>query len=412
MFRLATASLAFILALPCLGAAQASSSKARPAPPRPATAGRASAAFERLVEDAAKAREEQRLADAAELLERALKLRPAWIDGWGLLGTVYYDVERYAEARDAFRRVLAAQQKNAIAWAFKGLCEYQLKNHDRALSDLDRSRTLGLTTQPQIDRTVRYHLGILWARFGQYESSYIVLGEFAREGQDNPMLVEALGIAMLRMPYLPAELPAEKREMVLMAGRAGIYGILGRDETARRAFDELVARYPETPNVHYAYGVYLLRPDANAAVTEFRRELALSPTHVQAMLQIAFEHLSRGEIQSALPLARQAVDLAPTYYVARLALGRCHLESGAVTEAVAELEEGVRLMDKSPELRLYLWRAYEKAGRTQDAARQRAEMARLERERGETTPVLVGVRPEGSDAKREGGEGETGSTGR
>jgi hypothetical protein len=53
------------------------------------------------------------------------------------------------------------------------------------------------------------------------------------------------------MPYLPSELPADKREMVTMAGRAMFQITRSRySPTARLAFDELVTRYPEEPNTH------------------------------------------------------------------------------------------------------------------------------------------------------------------
>ena len=58
---------------------------------------------------------------------------------------------------------------------------------------------------------------------------------------------------------LPIELPPDRREMVLMAGRASYMMATRNTAAAEKAFQALVARYPETPNVHYAYGVFLLQ---------------------------------------------------------------------------------------------------------------------------------------------------------
>ena len=47
--------------------------------------------------------------------------------------------------------------------------------------------------------------------------------------------------------------------MVLMAGRASYMMATRNTAAAEKAFEALVARYPDTPNVHYAYGVFLLQ---------------------------------------------------------------------------------------------------------------------------------------------------------
>ena len=57
----------------------------------------------------------------------------------------------------------------------------------------------------------------------QFEQALETLGEFAAEGNDNPRVIEAMGIATLRMPLLPTEMPPERREMVLMAGRGELH---------------------------------------------------------------------------------------------------------------------------------------------------------------------------------------------
>jgi tetratricopeptide (TPR) repeat protein len=184
---------------------------------------------------------------------------------------------------------------------------------------------------------------------------------------------------MLRLPFLPNEVPPDKREQVLIAGRAGFNMAARRMEDARKAFSELVARYPDAPNTHYAYGVYLLNQDADAALEAFHRELKISPGHVPAMLQLAFEYLKRDEHENALPWAEQAVRLAPNLFPARNALGRILLELGQVERAIKELEAGVKLAPDSPEMHFALARAYTRAGRKQEAARARENFQRLDK---------------------------------
>jgi tetratricopeptide (TPR) repeat protein len=335
--------------------------------------------FDQLAARAAQAREAGRTEDAIRDFRQALALRPAWTEGAWSLGTVLYDLGRYEEARDCFRRVVAAQPASGLALALKGLCEFQIGNHERALDELQKARKLGIT-KPEVMAAASYDVAILLNRFERYDAAFEVLRDFSLQGKDSPGVIEAFGLSVLRLPYLPAEIPAGRRELVLMAGRGGFQMAKGRrTEAGRLAFEELVLRYPTEPNVHYAYGTFLLRDEPDRALEEFRRELRSSPNHYQAMLQIAFDLINRGNYQDALPLARRAAEVAPTLDAARNALGRALLETGEVDRAVEELEAGVKLAPESPEMRFALARAYQRAGRADDAARERAEFLRLDR---------------------------------
>jgi len=337
-----------------------------------------SGSFDTIRQRADEARTRGRFEEAIELYARAVRLRPAWVEGHWYLGTTYYEIEKYADCRDAFRRVVRLQHDNGAAWAFKGLCEFRLKNFSVALSDLDKAQGFGVG-DPKLIPVARYHRAILLTRFENYERALQAYAEFAREGNGSPMIIEAMGIAVLRLAFLPNELPAEKRDVVLLAGRASFNAASNMSEAAQRAFEELVGRYPRTPNVHYLYGVYLLRDRPEQALDEFNEELRVSPNHSRAMLQIAQEALKRGELEAALSWAAQAVQIAPRNFVGRRVLGQIKLELNDVAGAITELETAAKLEPDSPGVRYTLARAYQRAGRAADAKRERTEFLRLDR---------------------------------
>jgi tetratricopeptide (TPR) repeat protein len=337
------------------------------------------AAFDETVRKADQANEAGRLDEALDLYGKALQMRPDWAEGWWRAGTILYDRDRYADARDAFRNLVAVEPKRAHAWGMLGLCEYQTREYDRAVNSLQRGRSMGLADNREIESVVRYHAALLYIRFEQFEVAFDILSEFVREGRESPKIMEAFGLTMMRMPFLPHELPSDKREQVLIAGRAGFDMAAHRRDAAQKSFDELLARYPDAPNVHYVHGVFMLNQDSDAALEEFRRELKISPSHVPSLLQMAFEYMKRNEHETALPLAEKAAQLAPKLYPARNVLGRVLLELGQVERAVKELEEGARLAPNVPEMHYALARAYTRAGRRQDAARARESFQRLEK---------------------------------
>jgi tetratricopeptide (TPR) repeat protein len=311
---------------------------------------------------------------------RALRLKPTWAEGHWYLGTSLYEIGQYARARAAFEALVAEQPLNGPGWGFKGLCEFQLKAYEAAIVDLLKGREIGFGGNNELAPVVRYHAGILLTRFEQFEYALQILSEFAVEGNDNPKVIEALGVAALRIPSLPEGVPEARREQVLIAGRGAYYMAAQLLEPARRSFEDLVSRYGDAPNVHYAYGVYLLREEPDRAIEEFKKEIARSPGHVPATLQIAFEYIKRSDWEAAKPWAQQAVAIAPGGFPQRQAYGQVLLELGDIKGAIEQLEAGVKIADDAPSLRFALARAYQRAGRTADAERERGEFLRLQRQ--------------------------------
>jgi tetratricopeptide (TPR) repeat protein len=340
----------------------------------------ADAQFDENAKRAEETRLANRLDEAIDFYTRALKIRPNWPDGWWYVGAIYYEKDRYPEAQDAFNNLITLDEKKGQAWGMLGLCQFQTRDYERAVISLQRGRTLGLGGNPELETVVRYHTALLYVYFQQFEIAYEVLREFLKVGNEGPKIVDAFGLAILRMPVLPKDIPADKRELVTLAGQAGLNMAARRLDRAKQAFDTLLSRYPDEPNVHYSFGVFELGQDADTALKEFQRVLELMPLHQPAMVQIAFEYLKRNDYDKALPLAEKAVELDPKMYPARNVLGRVLLELGQADRAVKELEEGVRLAPSSPEMHFALARAYTRVGRKEDAQKERETFKRLQDE--------------------------------
>lgn len=360
--------------------AQRSRPKQKKQPVAKAPTGQQKIEFDKLAKQAAEAREAARLDDAIRFYNQALQINPQWIEGWWYLGSIFYDLDRYNEAGEALKILLSINQQNGPAWALLGLCEFQLRHYPQALADIQKGRDLGLGGNKAFIDVARFHGAILMTRIGQFELGYDSLRPFAREGNESMSVIEALGINILRMPLLPAELPPDKRELVLLAGRAAYHQAARHPQEADRAFKELLARYPEAPNANYAYGVFLLIDTPDAALDAFRNELKISPASVPTMMQIAFEYIKRNDFEPALPYAEKAVETAPDLFATHNALGRVLLGMGKINEAIKELEIGVKQAPDSPEMRFALARAYARAGRKEDAARERATFLQLDKQ--------------------------------
>jgi predicted Zn-dependent protease len=160
-------------------------------------------------------------------------------------------------------------------------------------------------------------------------------------------------------------------------GRAVMTASARRANEAAAQFDEIVRDFPKTPNVHYAWGTFLLGGDPDKAVMALKRELEVQPDHLPSLVLLALEFLKRGDAKPALEFGRKAAEIAPQNFTAHVALGRALVESGEVDAGIVELEVAVKLEPTSPQTRIALASAYQRAGNTKEAARHRAEFQKL-----------------------------------
>jgi tetratricopeptide (TPR) repeat protein len=339
----------------------------------------APAAFDKVSQEATQAREQNRSEDAIPLYRQAVKLRPTWAEGWWFLGELLYDQNQYPEARDALRRLIGLDSNSSAGFALLGLCEFETKEYDKSLNHIYQARRLGLGDDPQIRRVVLFHEMLLLTRLQQYESAMQVLVNVVKDGGAGASVIEAAGLSGLRRPILPEDLPPSDKDLVERAGRA-VCAMAGRDHaTAEASFAELLATYPNSPNVHYLYGLFLAATDADAGLREYQKELELNPKHTAALASIALEYETRGELDTAISYARRAVEADPQYFGAHVVLGRLLVSAGEVEPGIKELETAKQQASDSPPVRFSLATAYAKAGRSVDAARERAEFLRLKK---------------------------------
>jgi tetratricopeptide (TPR) repeat protein len=333
---------------------------------------------ERIKKQAEAAREGKRVDEAIQLYKKAVALQPSWDEGWWALGTIYYELDRFDEGRTAFKRLTVIKPEVGLPWAMLGLCEYETKHYEDALQHLRRGTDLGVDQDPDISAVAHYHLAMLLTRFTEYEAAMKVLSVFAQRNVNSPSYVEAMGIAALRKPLLPPEVPPADHQLVMDTGRVMYDAAALRTTEAAAEFKILLDKYPETPNIHYLYGSFLLFSDADAALAQLEKELEVSPTHVPAMVTIANEYIQRKQYKEALPYAKKAVELEPQSFPAHTVYGRVLAEGDIdLQRGLAELEEARKLAPSSPQVRIALATAYTKAGRKEDAAKEREAFSKL-----------------------------------
>jgi tetratricopeptide (TPR) repeat protein len=347
----------------------ASRAGAAQAPPSP---------FATLSQQAQTARDAHQLEKAIDLYKKALKLKPNWEEGLWNLGSIAYDLDQYRDCVSAFVKFLELKPDGVPGWTMAGLCEYQLRNYGSALDDFSQVERLGFNENAELARAARLHYALMLTKSGSYEKAITILTELTRIDKKTPEIIAATGIAGLRRPWVPAEVPESDREIIYRLGDAMTSAMELNYKEANQKFEELLQAYPSEPNIHFRYGALLYIQDADRGIDEIKKAIALSPNHVPALVSMSAISLKREDSKSAVDYGERAVKASPDDFATHIVLGRALVASEEPARAVTELQQAVKLAPNDPDAHFSLATAYSRLGKKEDATREQNEFKRLE----------------------------------
>lgn len=331
--------------------------------------------FAELSMQATAAREANDVPHAIDLYGLAVRMNPSWEEGWWFLGSLLYDSDRFTEGSEALAHVTALDSRAGPAWGLLGLCEFETGHYQSSLEHIQRGLAAA-STEPQMEGVLRYHEALLLTHEGQFEKALQKYAWFAKNNVQNSELVLGMGLAALRNPRFPKDLPANDQELYRMTGTAVYFNMAGDSREAQSSYETVLSKYPRARNLHYAYGCFLLGVNQDLGLMELRRELEITPSGaVNAML--AFVLLERGELQAALPYADKAAQLDPESELAQYVLGRALAEHGELERGIHHLELAEKIDAMDLQAHISLATAYSRAGRPQDARRERQRAIEL-----------------------------------
>jgi tetratricopeptide (TPR) repeat protein len=122
----------------------------------------------------------------------------------------------------------------------------------------------------------------------------------------------------------------------------------GNAAKAKSAFEELLAKFPEEPDLHLFLGITDLRlRNPDAAVLAIKRAIELDPNHVEARTLLAWVELEiRGDVDGAIREYTKVVELRPDSPQALVNLGVAYKNKGDLRQALAWYN---RALDRRPD---------------------------------------------------------------
>ena len=219
---------------------------------------------------------------------------------------------------------MALDPKQGTARAMLGLCEFELGQEERALKDIEESKTLGVLEDRQLRDVVMYHEGVLLQRAGKFESAKGALASLCLSGVRSGELAGTFGMVALRMrDGSPPDISTEAGQVVQHVGRAACLSGAKDYDAAKEEFERVIGGAPHFPLVHYAYGRMLQDArDHDGAIKEFEAEIAEQPKSVLPRLRIAAAEY-KWNPEAGLKFAEESVKLQPELPLGHYLLGLC-----------------------------------------------------------------------------------------
>lgn len=317
---------------------------------------------------------------AIDLYRQALGLRPEWAEGWFYLGAGLFQTNQFADSKHAFQKAAALAPDRGTVWGFLGLAENQLGETAAALNHMRKGEALGLADDAKFVAAIRNTAALIYIQQRNYSDAMLQLRDLARRGDHSDLTITELGAGALGLA-----MPETQTPLVHDAGEAAFFLYSQQTEQAKTALENLTAKYPATPGVHYLYGLYLLARDKTAARAAFAKEWKIAPNDPAARLQLAMLDIEDGNPQHAAQLAREASKLDAKNPLALLILGRALLEEKRYSDAIQPLQTSAELSPENAEAHLYLEQAYKRLGKTAEAHREHEEFTRR---KAASDPVL------------------------
>jgi tetratricopeptide (TPR) repeat protein len=337
--------------------------------------------FDALAAQAEAARQANQTDQAIRLYRMALELNPAWQQGWWSSGNLLYSTHQFAAARDAFNRLIQLNPQAAPAIAMRGLCEFETGDDARALADIDSGlRSTSIQNQPQIEQILRFHRALLLTRAAKFDQALAEFGWFAARGIKGDPLFAGIGLAALRAPWLPNQIPAQDVALYMTTGKVGYAMLAGDAPDADEGMRWLVQKFPKTRNLHYFYGSFLMSTNPEGAIDQFRQELELDPHNAAANAMLAWTLLNWGESRQALPYAQRAVQLEADSEIAQYTLGQALVAESRLESGIEHLQSAAKSAPTDPKPHIALAAAFWRSGKPLEARRQRELAVRLSKQ--------------------------------
>lgn len=232
---------------------------------------------------------------SAELISRAIALRPDAGQYYSDLGNARISTGDAAGARRAYEQGLALDPDNAVAWSNLG----SLHKSQRRLDEAEDALRRAVMLQPDLGDAVSNLGGVL-----------------LDQGKTEDAVIQCERAALL--------VPESASAHANLAAALKEQGDLDRAAAAARQATALDPRFAQAHAIRAA--ILLDQGDASGAKQACQSALTIDPGHVEALYNLGNAEYDLGDEDAAAEFFQRVLTLRPDFADAHLALGRIRLQ--------------------------------------------------------------------------------------
>lgn len=284
---------------------------------------------------------QNRLVEAATVLETGLKIDSALPGGYFLLGLARFGAGDLRAAIKSLSEATARNPNDRQSLLYLARARFMVDERSKCVEALNR-----LLSRAPDDREAMLLLS-----------------------QADPSQAEQVG---RRLMHIAAD------SYEAWQWRADEFERRGQLTEAVRAYQNAIERSPSLAGTNFGLArVYVKMADYDSAREALRRELALNPFSSSASLLLGSLEVLNGEFLDAVAHLERATQSASTAGEAYINLGRAYLKLRKDSEALGALQRAVTLRPQSKAAHYELALAYSRLGKKTEAERSLAEFHRL-----------------------------------
>lgn len=332
---------------------------------------------------------QNRLEQAVEALQHAIRLNPDYAEAHLLLGNVYAKLLRWKEAIESYKQSIRINPDSAEAhynWAsayanigsyreavepFKraiqinpalfephlnlGVTYGKMGLFDEAIEELRRA----LSIRPD-SAEAHYNVGVVHGRRGQWREAVEEYKQAIRIKPDYAEAHYSIGFASLIIGSYQVALDSFKQAILNKSRRtptqlSQAYFGIGQAYAGLSSFDEALSAYRQAtelnPNYAEAYNsigaVYIQLARYREAVEALQKAIKIRPEMAGAQFQLGIAYSRLQEYDKAIEAYKQAIIIEPNHNKAYYNLGEVYARSGNKEEALKQHEA---LKSRDPKL--------------------------------------------------------------
>jgi tetratricopeptide (TPR) repeat protein len=343
-------------------------------------------AAQELFKQAQEAKARGDLPEAEAKYRKLVGQNPDMSPAYQNLGIVYLSEHKYLDAAQVLEKAVKLAPREPGGWFIRGLAYYELYEPQKAISDFQSALLLN-----PADKNAQLYLGKTQIQMRDYEGAARTLEKLSKTSPNDAVVLYNLGVAHMKLMLeyvnrLTAVSPQSYLLLLLLAQDAETRG---DTDAAARFYQQALHANSMAAGVHYALGsIYANSGKYDDAAKEFQEELKLNPNDPLALWKLG-EITLRTDPRSACDYLERALTLDPDLPQPRLAYGRALVRLGEPEKAIQQFEQVERLAPEEDSVHYHLAAAYRRLGRSQEAAAEMAKFQQLAKKKSAITEAAA-----------------------